>query len=243
MTAKLNSKTSLGEKAYNQILERIITLKLKPSEQIDERALEKTLSIGRTPIREALQRLASEKLLDSTQGRGFFVRPISIDDVKELVEALTFLERTAVHFAAERISEEQLRQLSSLHASHQKAIAGKDFLKATIVNSDMHSTIYRAMNNGFLLAALENLRHQADRLGYLTYTQKHSSNGVSAYDDKAIQDHEDLIQCFRNGDSERAVEIMTSHCKRFFLRVCHYMEPRVYPLEGCIDPEIFMKSP
>ena len=63
----------LSEVAYQQIKELIVTLKLGPMDQVDEDWLAKELSIGRTPIREALFRLNAENLVEVVRGRGFFV--------------------------------------------------------------------------------------------------------------------------------------------------------------------------
>jgi len=64
-------KLPLNERAYERIRERIITLELSPGNQINERSLEKLLSIGRTPIREALFRLGAEELVEMIPGRAF----------------------------------------------------------------------------------------------------------------------------------------------------------------------------
>jgi DNA-binding GntR family transcriptional regulator len=241
MAQKSNLKQRLGDKAYDLIRERIVTLQLLPGEQIDEAALEKGLSIGRTPIREALQRLAAEKLLDSVPGRGFYVRAISIDDVKSLFEALTTLERFAVHLAAQRIHKEQIKRLSGVSDRHKAAMVRQDFLKVTILNSEFHHIIHESAHNTFLQNALKSFHHQAERLAYLTYTKEAHPKGMEDFNQKAIQDHETLIQCFVSGDGEMAVETITKHFLRFFLRICHYMEPRVYQLDSFLDRDLFMK--
>ena len=56
--------------------------------------------------------------------------------------------------------------------------------------------------------------------------QKLWAIALEDYDELAVDDHERLLECFRTGDSGQATEIITDHCRRFFLRVCHYMEPR-----------------
>ncbi len=71
-------KTSQSENAYQEIRNLIISLELKPGMQVNKEELESELSIGRTPVREALLRLTTEGLLTSTQGRGFFVRQVSL---------------------------------------------------------------------------------------------------------------------------------------------------------------------
>jgi DNA-binding GntR family transcriptional regulator len=241
MPRKPKNKQRLGDKAYDLIRERIVTLQLLPGEQIDEAALEKGLSIGRTPIREALQRLTAEKLLESVPGRGFYVRAVSIDDVKSLFEALTTLERFAVHLAAQRIQKDQIKRLSDVSDRHKAAMARQDFLKVTVLNSEFHHLIHAATHNTFLQNALKSFHHQAERLAFLTYTKEAHPKGMEAFNQKAIQDHEMLVESFASGDAEKAVEVMTAHFLRFFLRVCHYMEPRVYRLESFLERDLFMK--
>ena len=74
-------KTSQSENAYQEIRNLIISLVLKPGMQVKKEELESRLSIGRTPVREAILRLTTEGLLTSIQGRGFFVRQVSLEDV------------------------------------------------------------------------------------------------------------------------------------------------------------------
>ncbi len=242
MPVRGNSKQRLGEKAYQQIRERIITTRLRPGEQIDEGALEQQLSIGRTPIREALQRLAGERLLESVPGRGFFVRPISIDDVKSLFEALTTMERIAAHLAAQRIGKDQLKRLAEVSDRHKAAMARQDFFKVTLFNSEFHHIFYAATGNIFLQTALEGIYHQADRLGFLTYTKEAHPQGMEVFNQKAVEDHESLIECFTVGDAAQAVKIITDHCRRFFLRICYYMEPKVHPIETFLDDDLSMNK-
>ena len=120
-----SGKIKLSQKAYDSICQLIVTLELKPGEQIEEGYLEKELSIGRTPIREALQRLAVEKLLDLIPGRGFFVRSISIDDVKSLFEAMTALKQIIVRLAAFRIQESHINELQTISNDHKEATKNK----------------------------------------------------------------------------------------------------------------------
>lgn len=220
-------KVRLSSKAYAEIRQLIVSLQLKPGEQIEEGTLEEKLSIGRTPIREALQRLTMEKLLDLIPGRGFLVRPISIDDVKSLFEAMTAFEQIIVQFTAQRIQNSDLEKLERISSNHKDALAKKDFLKVALHNTEFHKTFNEATGNMFLVASMDGLIHQSERLAYLTHTKEaHPTDGVD-YDTLAVNDHDNLIISFRKGDGEEAMDIIKAHCHRFFLRVCHYMEPRL----------------
>lgn len=243
MRNRSQTKERLGDRAYALIRERIVTLKLLPGQQIDEALLGKTLAIGRTPVREALQRLTAEKLLDSVPGRGFFVRPVSIDDVKSLFEVLTTLERFAVHLAAQRITPEEVRRLAEVSERHKAAMARQDFLKVTTLNSDFHRLIHEAAHNSFLRNALKGMYHQSERLAYLTYTKEAHPKNMEVFNRKAIEDHERLIGHLAAAEGEKAVQVITAHFQRFFLRVCHYMEPRVYALGSLLKQEPFHSGP
>ena len=223
---KNSGRLRLSDKAYTQIRELIVSMQLRPGEQVEENVLEQRLSIGRTPIREALQRLATDGLLDHVPGRGLFVRPISIDDVKSLFEAMTALEQVIVQLTTQRIRPKEIDQLAKITQQHKKALADRDYLKATYLNIALHQGFCEAARNSFLLQAMKGLHHQSERLAYLTYTNEACPVGAEDFDELAIDDHERLLDCFRTGNAAGAVEIITDHCRRFFLRVCHYMEPR-----------------
>jgi len=219
-------KIRLSDKAYELIRELIISMQLRPGEKVEESDLEQRLSIGRTPIREALQRLAVDGLLDQVAGRGLFVRSVSIDDVKSLFEAMTALEQVLVQLACQRIRPTEIDKLARLSRQHKEALAQKDYLQVTYLNIAFHRCYYGATGNSFLVTAMNNINHQSERLAYLTYTKEAYPDGMEDYNALAIDDHERLIECFRSGDAERATKIVTDHCRRFFIRVCHYMEPR-----------------
>jgi len=219
-------KIRLSDKAYLQIRELIVSMQLRPGEVIEENVLEQLLSIGRTPIREALQRLAADGLLDHLAGRGFSVHPLSIDDVKSLFEAMTALEQVIVQLAVQRIRPKEIDEMTKIIDQHKKALTEEDYLKATHLNTVLHEGFCVATRNSFLIQAMKDIQHQTERLAYLVYTNKADSSGGNDYDSQAIDDHERLLECFKNRNSECAVEIITAHCRRFFARVCHYMEPK-----------------
>ena len=94
----------LSDKAYYLIRQRIITLELPPMSPIDEQALMEELQLGRTPIREALQRLAAENLVSIVPRRGMFVADISLTDLQQVFELRMMLEGFCARLAAQRPS-------------------------------------------------------------------------------------------------------------------------------------------
>ena len=96
-----------------------------------------------------------------------------------------------------------------------------------MLNKNFHRCFCVATGNTFLIAAMDGLTHQSERIAYLTYTKEAHPSGGDDFNSLAINDHEMLIESFRQGATEKAVEIITAHCRRFFLRVCDYMEPKI----------------
>src|ERR1700737_1056648 len=97
-----DSASSQSEAAYLRILDRIVCLERPPGSGVKEARLREELDIGRTPIREALQRLAQENLVKSIPHRGTFVTDINITDLARITEVRIVLEGHAARLAAAR---------------------------------------------------------------------------------------------------------------------------------------------
>ena len=228
---KTGPSPPLSEVAYQQIKQMIVTVKLRPGEQIDEGGLAESLSIGRTPIREALFRLAAEELLQVRHGRGFFVRDVTLSDLKDLFEALLILERSAAALATRRISPEQVQVLKDVNAALKKAWQENDFMQVTLLNSRFHRTIYEAAHNAFLNSYLNSLQNQSQRLAYLCFSKPATSLDLESHADHSIEDHQRLIQCFETGDEAGAINAITEHIRLFQSRVNDFSTPSVMDLD------------
>src|SRR5947209_17179684 len=145
---------SQSEEAYQRILERIVRLEMAPGSVVNEARLREELRIGRTPILEAVQRLARENLVRSIPHRGTFVTDVNITDLARITEVRTVLESHAARLAAEKITTtdreamvELLELLRRSHASDQRGLMQLD--------QQIHRLVYRTAHNPFLAATLE----------------------------------------------------------------------------------------
>ena len=215
----------LSEIAYQKIKEFIVTLKLVPGKQIDEAEMAGKLSIGRTPIREALFRLNAENLVESFQGRGFFVPEITLGNLRDLFEAMLILERSAVALAARRIRPDQIKNLERINREIKKAWLEKKFLQITLQNSRFHRLIYEATENGYLISCLDKLQYQSQRLAYMCFSKETSTYDIESHAHVSIKDHQSLIDLFSRGRELEAVNVITEHVKLFQRRVNHFMLP------------------
>lgn len=215
----------LSEVAYQKIKELIVTLRLAPMAQVDEEWLAEELSIGRTPIREALFRLNAENLIEAVRGRGFFVRDITLHSIKDLFETLLILERSAVALAAKRIRPDQIQDMQRINVSLKEAWHKKNYLLVTLLNSKFHSILYKATDNSFLISYLGNLQLQSQRLAYMCFSKDLSSYDIESHAELAIKDHQSLIDLFKLGADVEAVRVISEHVKLFQRRVNHYILP------------------
>ncbi len=234
MSKKKNRIKSLplNEVAYQKIKEFIVTLRLGPMDRVDEEWLAKKLSIGRTPIREALFRLNAENLVGVVRGRGFFVRDITLHSIKDLFETMLILERSAVALAANRIRRNQIEDLQRINANLGEAWLKKKFLHVTLLNSRFHRIIYKATDNEYLFSYLDNLQNQSQRLAYMCFSKDLSSYDMQSHAELSIRDHQSLIELFKKGHDIEALKVISEHVKLFQRRVNHFILPSLDILDA-----------
>jgi DNA-binding GntR family transcriptional regulator len=141
---------SLRDRAYEHLVRMITRLELAPEAVLVERELMNQLDVGRTPLREALQRLAVEGLVTHRPNRGMFVAGIGAADVQEIYEFRTLIDGTAVSLAASRATSAQIETLAELHTALVQAAAADDIDRYVIINRAFHETIAAAARNKLL---------------------------------------------------------------------------------------------
>ena len=198
---------SLADKAYFAIREMIVSLRLRPGSVVDERGLVETLGIGRTPVREALRRLAQEQLVDVYPRRGMFVTTVEIRDLASVSEVRGVLESHAAYLAAKRRTNdelEELRRLDGLLDDH----ASLDQRELMTLDEQIHRTIYRLAHNPFLEQTLEEYFVHALRIWHLALDR---ASGLES----AVLSHRPLLTAIRKGDADAAARIMRKHVAEF----------------------------
>ena len=156
---------SLAEQAYRLLEEQLVTLKLAPGELIAEKDLMDKAGIGRTPVREAIQRLSSEGLLQVLPRKGLMITPLRRSDLSQIIEARRVLERLLVVKAAERATPEQRQALKSLALRIE---AATDDLEVFFrLDRHLNQLLGVACKNRFLVLALTAMHSQCRRLWFL----------------------------------------------------------------------------
>lgn len=203
-----NENGSQSTEAYARIREKIINLELPPAAPIDENALMEELGLGRTPIREAIQRLALENLVVVYPRRGTLVADLNPNDLQKIFELRLELEPYAARLAAERATAEQLAAMQTLFASADEMMRTGDHRQLIQLDHQAHEHLAQAAHNEFLEETLERLYGHVLRLWYVSLTK------VSRLRE-AIEEHRDIIAAVQAGDGDRAANIMRAHVAGF----------------------------
>ena len=194
---------SLADKAYHEIRGLIVSLELAPGGVIDERELIERLEIGRTPVREALRRLAHERLVEVYPRRGMFVTGVDVRELARLSEVREVLEPEAARLAAERATDADRQAMSALLAELD---AGGSELMG--LDEQIHRAVYRAAHNDLLEATLEQYYVLALRIWTLALDRSHVL-------EEAVEAHRALLEAIQAGDGDRAADTMRAHVQDF----------------------------
>jgi DNA-binding GntR family transcriptional regulator len=197
------SARSQGERAYLLIRDQIVTLKLAPGSVIEESRLRQELALGRTPIREALQRLAHENLVTFVPHRGTFVCDINLTDLHRLTEVRTELEGYAARLAAERAAGSD-RAAMEMMLNELDHTDDSDVENLMRLDQRIHRQIYRATRNTFLQAMLEESFNLSLRIWFLGLDR-----GVRLK--AAVEEHRQLLEAIVKRDAEQATGVMRQH--------------------------------
>lgn len=199
---------SLSEKAYHLIRDRIVSLRLRPGSMVNERALTHELGLGRTPVREALRRLADENLVEVYPRRGIFVSNIEARDLASISEVRAELEGFAARLAAMRATPAERSVCETLIAELDAARGERDARALIHFDQRIHRHVYRCTHNEFLEATLEEYFVLTLRLWLVVIDRVQRL-------DEAVQEHRELLEAVLDADAERADKVMRRHVVGF----------------------------
>ena len=190
---------SLTEQAYRAIEELIVTLRLEPGEVLSETALAARIGIGRTPIREALQRLAGEGLVTILPRKGILVTDINPRRQLLLLEVRRELERLLARKAAVRQKEQERLEFLRIAAGMQTAAELEDDISFMRLDSELNKLILQAAHNEYASRAMRSLQGLSRRFWYMHYRE-------AADLPLCARLHADQARAIAQGDADRAAE-------------------------------------
>ena len=165
------SAETLTERAYRALEEEIVTLRLKPSQVLSEQMLSATFKIGRTPIREALQRLAREGLVAILPRKGILVSDINPRNQLLVLEVRRELERLLSRAGAERATKEQREQLQDIARGMDRASKANDDIAFMRLDRELDRLMIDAGHNDYAARSMKLLQGLSRRFWYMHYRE------------------------------------------------------------------------
>lgn len=205
-TSRSPAAVSLAERAFDEIRRMIIRLDLAPGDVVREADLQNALGIGRTPIREALQRLARDHFVSVIPRRGMFVSAIDVTELATLYETRAVMEPYVARLAATRGSADDWDEMADVLA--ETRTPGRTPEELIDLDRRCHEIIWRAADNRFLTDTLDTLYAQSDRLWHM-----YLSDVADMHD--AVDEHGMIHEALRRGHSRKTADLVEAHVRAF----------------------------
>ena len=198
----------LADRAYRELRDRLVSLRIPPGEPIDEDQIGRELEMGRTPVREAIKRLALENLVTVFPRRGTFASEINITDLAHISDVRAQLESHAAYRAAERITDAQRTELTGLLDELQESRGTDDLEALMALDARVHRFIYRCAANPFLDETLTRYFNLSLRIWYLVIDRLPHLFA-------RVHEHQEVLEAIAAGDAPRARDILAAHIATF----------------------------
>ncbi len=192
-----DATATMTEQAYRAIEEAIVTLALQPGEVVSEAQLSAKCGFGRTPVREALQRLARERLVRILPRRGIVVAPVDIREQLRLLEVRREIERLTARAAARRADAAQRARLHAIADAMEQAAKTNDETGFLRLDRELNLLVLDAAHNEFAAAAMA-LMHGLSRRFWFIHWRR--SAGLP----EAAAAHARLARSIADGQAEAA---------------------------------------
>src|SRR6516165_377146 len=194
----------LADRAYAELRDRIVTLRIPPGSPIDEDQLGEELGMGRTPVREAIKRLALENLVTVFPRRGTFASEINITDLADICDVRVQLEGHAAYRAAQRITPAQRSELDGLLGSLADSQGSDDAEALMSLDTRVHRFVHGCAGNAYLEETLGRYLNLSLRIWYLVVDRLPHLFA-------RVNEHEDVLRAIAAGDGDRARQVMNEH--------------------------------
>lgn len=195
-----------------QLREKILTLEIEPGIALSEASLIKRYGWGRTPLREAFQRLAEQSLLQIIPHHGVVVTPLSVFDFVEVMDAMMIVIGPAISMACRHLSDSDLLQLEHTLNQSRAAAATGDYVTVANQDYEFHRILAVATGNRYLCRHLIHLHQVATRFNLASWKRDSSA-------EFSLREHSQIIAALQHRDETDARRVMSEHIENARNRV------------------------
>lgn len=211
------SKETGSARVYSELRHSILNMSLPPSHPLDEVGLSHHFKLSRSPIREALVRLASEGLVLTLPNRSTIVAPLDFRSVPEYLDALDLLQRATHRSAAVCRSEEELHEIEqsdrSFRAAREAAYESGEWLTIIERDYDFHLMIAEAGRNQYFASFYKRVLEEGRRMLY--FHTEFLSKRLRVRAGRLNLGHAEIVEAIRDRKADRAEQLAHEHANRF----------------------------
>lgn len=206
--APLASQTPLVDRVYETIREAIFSLELEPGTPLVERDLATRLGVSKSPVRDALQRLAGEGLLVGSPYRHLVVRSIEPDEADDIYALREVLEAFAVELATPRLGSEDVKTGYEILGRAERAMEAEDRAALAEINREFHGLFSEGSGNRALISALATLQDRVRIISVIGWRSRPTMR-------EEFDQHRAVLDAAVTGDAAEAADTMRDHIHRF----------------------------
>lgn len=192
------------ESIAENLRKMVITGELRPGTLVSEAQLAKSLGCGRTPLREALQRLSSEYLVELPPRRGILIPELSILDFQQAAEALLYLGSTYIELACDRMTEKQLGRLGDIVAEQEECDRSARFFEIAELDRLFHTLLAEATANRYFIDSANRLHTSLQRFTYRAWTTTETAK-------QSIEEHRRIAEALQTRDKAVSRQRLSEH--------------------------------
>ena len=192
------------EKVYEAVRALAVEYQFKPRERANEAELAARLGVSRTPVREALNRLARDGFMRLVPNRGIYARDISPKDVQELYELRAAIERAAFKLARQRGTDDEIAATASVWETNSAQGHRSDWARVTESDEAFHISIVRMAKNEQMLTAIESINFLIRFFRRIDLESDRRRGGL-------YEEHAGIIDCLNRRDSDKGCELIERH--------------------------------
>lgn len=210
-----------AQSVCEQIRKKIFQGAYPPGSPLSEIPLSREYRVTRTRIRQALQRLEEECLVERFPYRGAFVKPITPKELQEIFEIREALESMAARLAARRRDEEALKGLKLLFAKYRKSSSQSHLKEKIEIGERLHQFIVESSKNGKIIETMERLRFPIKRIWEVGFR-------IPDRIESAFREHLAILRAIAEGKetlAERAMRQHISNAFKDYIQVTMLQEP------------------
>lgn len=208
-------------RVYRKLREDILRLNIAPGELLDETRLSQEFKLSRSPVREAMVRLASEGLIKTLPNKSTIVAPLNIEEFSSYIDALDLVQRITTRLAAKLRTPEQLRAIEACQATFEKAVHAHDVLAMIEANHDFHVAISNASQNRYLSEFNSRLLDEGRR-----YLRLYFRSFSDTLPPELNDEHHQIIAAIEHQQEDSAERLAHAHSMQVSARFLQYLSRR-----------------